>query len=90
MERVEKTNMEMVYSNQRTGFAQCSPYIMEVDRSNRNYYSCEGFGHLARNCRNKENRIGKRGRLEYEQRLITEENNRQSNLNKEGDLVVLD
>jgi len=64
---------------------------MEVDRSNRNCYSCGGFGHLARNCRNKgiEDKIGDGRRLEYEQRLRSEENG-QSNLNGEGDLVVLD
>jgi len=27
---------------------------MDVDRrENRNYYACGGFGHLARNCRNR-------------------------------------
>ena len=47
---------------------------------------------MARNCRNRgiENRIGKEKRLEYGQGLRTKENNGQSNLNREGDLVVLD
>ena len=64
---------------------------MEVDRSNRNCYSYGGFGHLARNCRNKgiKDKIGDGRRLEYGQRLRSEENG-QSNLNREGDLVVLD
>jgi len=50
---------------------------MEVDRRNRNYYNCTGFGYLVRNCRNKrtENRIGEGRRLEYGQRLATEGNN---------------
>jgi len=46
---------------------------------------------LASNCRNKEieDKIGDGRRLEYGQRLRSEKNG-QSNLNGEGDLVVLD
>jgi len=61
---------------------------MEVDRKeNRNCYSCRGFRHLARNCKNRrtENRIGEK-RLEYG----GNENNGQSNLKGEGDLIVFD
>ena len=50
---------------------------------------------MARNCRNSGmgNRIGKRRRLEYGnenngQKRITEERNRQNNLNEDEDLVV--
>jgi len=59
--------MVMVHSNQRAGFAQCNPYAIDVDQESRNCYSCRGFGHLARNCRNREieNRIGEEKRLEY-------------------------
>ena len=65
---------------------------MDVDWENRNYYSYEGFGHLARNCRNREtkNRTGEDRRLEYRQRLRIEGNNKQDNLNGEENLVVLD
>jgi len=44
-----------------------------------------------RNFRNRKtgNRIGERRRLEYGQRLVMKGNNRQDNLNREGDLVVL-
>jgi len=54
-----------------------------VDRSNRNCYSYGGFGHLARNCRNRGigERIGLERRLEYgnknnEQKRTTEGENK--------------
>ena len=67
MKGVERTDTIMVHLQQRTEFAQQNPYAMKVDRSNRNCYNHEGFGHLARHCRNRgtENRIGKGRRLEY-------------------------
>jgi len=38
---------------------------MDVDRrENRNCYRCRGFGHMVRNCRNKE--IGMNRRMEIE------------------------
>jgi len=85
----------MVHPNQRAGFAQCNPYTMDVDWGNKNCYNCGRFRYLARNCRNRGigNRIGEGRKLEYRQnngqRLMIEGNNRQSNLNREGDLVVL-
>jgi len=42
---------------------RCNLYIMEVDCS-RNCYSCRGFGHLARNCKNKKI-IEQERKLEY-------------------------
>jgi len=68
---------------------------MEVDRSNRNCYSCGDFGHLARNYRNSGagNRIREGKRLEYRsnennrQRRV-EGGNEQNNLNRKGDLIV--
>jgi len=53
-----------------------------------NCYSCERFGHLARNCRNRgtRNKIRKERRLDYRQN--NGRNNRQNNLNREGDLIV--
>jgi len=66
-------------------------------REKRNCYNCEGFRHIARNCRNKgiENRIRKERRLEYGRNMNNkqsriEEANRQSNLNREGNLIVFD
>jgi len=58
---------------------------MDVDRrERRNCYSCGGFEHLARNCRNKriENRTGEEKRLEYGG------NNEQSNLKEKEDLII--
>jgi len=50
---------------------------MDVDRrENRNCYACGGFGHLARNCRN---RVRMNRRMEVEQ-------DSNSNLNGEGGL----
>jgi len=50
---------------------------MDVDRrENRNCYTCGGFGHLARNCRN---RVGMNRKMEVEQ-------DSNSNLNGEGGL----
>ena len=92
MEEVEWINMVIVHPNQRAGLAQHNLYAMKVNQGNRNCYSCRGFGHLARNCRSRgaRNRIGKRKRLEYKQRMTMEGNHRQNNLNREEDLVVLD
>jgi len=63
---------------------------MDVNRrENQNCYNYGGFGHLERHCRNRGvgNRIGDGRRLKYSQRLRIEENG-QSNLNGERDLVV--
>jgi len=68
---------------------------MDVDWGNKNCYNCRRFRYLARNCRNRGigNRIGEGRKLGYGQnngqRLMIEGNNRQSNLNRERDLVVL-
>jgi len=55
MEGVEKTNVAMVRPQQQeTGFPQRNLYTMDVDRrENKNCYTCGGFRHLARNCRNR-------------------------------------
>ena len=79
MEGVKRTNAAMARSQQQeAGFPQRNPYIMDVNRrENRNCYACGGFGHLARNCRNRG--IGMNRRMEVDQ-----DNN--SNLNGEGAL----
>ena len=78
-------NTIIVYPNQWAGFILHNPYVIEIDRENRNCYNCGRFGYLAKNCKNRiENRIGKGKRLEYRNK-----NNGQNNLNGKGDLVVL-
>ena len=85
----------MIYPNQKTEFTQYNPYTMDMNRGNRNCYSCGGFGYLARNCRNRrtENRIGEGRRLEYKQEnnrqiLMIKEGNGLNNLNGKRDLIV--
>jgi len=79
MKGVERTNVAMVRSQQQgAGFPQRNPYAMNVDRrENRNCYACGGFGHLARNCKNR--RTGMNRRMEVDQ-------DTNSNLNGEGGL----
>ena len=77
-----------MHPNQRAKFAQCNPYTMDINKKNQNYYNCGGFGHLVRNCRNRETR----GRIEKDRRLKYRNNrqeNRQDNLNRDRDLIVL-
>jgi len=77
MEGVERTNAVMATPQQRAGFPQRNPYAMDVDRrENQNCYTCGGFGHLARNCRN-------RGMMNRRMEVDQDSN---SNLNGEGGL----
>ena len=68
----------MANPQQRAGFPQRNPYAIDMDRrENRNCYTCGGFGHLARNCRNRG--IGMNKRMKVDQ-------DTNSNLNGEGGL----
>ena len=84
MEGMERINIVVRNLGKQIGPPRRELYAMNVDKG-RNYYNCGRFGHLARNCRNRENRIGESRRLEYEQG-----DNRQNNLNREQDLILLD
>ena len=54
MEGIERTNAVVVRGQgQSAGIPpRWDPFAMEVDRG-RNCYTCGGFGHMARNCRNR-------------------------------------
>jgi len=59
MEGVERTNA-VVVRGAGAGVGQSmeapprqDPFVMEIDHG-RNCYACGGFGHMARNCRNRE------------------------------------
>jgi len=51
MKRVERTNMVMIWLQQRIELVQRNLYAMEIDRG-RNCYTYGGFGHIAHHCRN--------------------------------------
>jgi len=91
MERVERTNVVVMRGQgQRIGAPRRDFYAMEVDRG-RNCYTCGGFGHMARHCRNREQRgrIAEGRRLEYGERR--EENYEQlDNLKGVENLEFLD
>jgi len=89
MEGVKRINAVIVHSNQRAGLAQHNLYAMDMNYKNQNCYNYGGFGHLARNYRNRGigYRIGKGKRLEYRERR---ENRQDRNLNGEENPIVLD
>jgi len=77
MEGVERMNAAIATPQQRAGFPQRNPYAMDVNRrENQNCYAYGGFGHLARNCRN-------RGMMNRRMEIDQDSN---SNLNGKGGL----
>jgi len=73
MEEVERTNAVMVNPQQRAGFPQRSSYAINIDRrENRNCYVCGGFGHLARNCKNRGTGMNRRMEIEQDNKNLKE------------------
>jgi len=94
MEGVERTNAVVVRGS---GVGQSmgaplrrDPYAMEVDWG-RNCYACEGFGHMAHNCRNwgQRGRVAENRRVEYGGGRIEEIPNFVNNLKEEENLELL-
>ena len=87
MKGVKKINIVIVHPNQQAEFALYNSYAIKVNRENKNCYNHKKFRHLAKNCRNRriEESIRQGRRLEYREN----ENNRQNNLNKDRDLMVI-
>ena len=93
MEGIERTNAVVIQGQgQRMGIPpRRDPYAMEVDRG-RNCYACGGFGHMARNCRNRDQRgrVAENRRVEYGGGRIKEIMNNVNNLKVEENLEFLD
>ena len=71
------------------GTPRWDPFAMDINRG-RNCYACGGFGHMARNCRNRgmRGRVGDNRRVEYGGGRIEEISNFENNL-KEGENLEL-
>ena len=65
-------------------------FVIEVNRG-RNCYACEGFGHMARHCRNWgiRGRVAENRRVEYGRGRIEEIMNISNNLKEEENLELL-
>jgi len=91
MEGIERTNaVVMRDAGQGAGVSpRRDPFAMEVDWG-RNCYACGGFGHMARNCRNRRMRgkVEDNRRVEYGDGTIEEISNFENNL-KEGENLEL-
>jgi len=92
MEGVERTNAVVVRGQgQGTGIPpRRDPFAMEVDRG-RNCFTCGGFGHMARHCRNRgmRGRVVENRRVEYGGGQIEEITNFANNLKAGEDLELL-
>ena len=92
MEGVERTNAVVVRGQgQGVGIPpRRDPFAMEIDRG-RNCYACGGFGHMARNCRNRgmRGRVAENRRVEYGGGRIEEIENCSNNLKVDENLELL-
>ena len=85
IERVERTNIDVVHPNQWIEFVPKQDlYVIDMDKG-KNCYNYRGSDHIVRYCRKKRNwkRVRQGKRVEYR-------NNRNNNLNREENLIVLD
>ena len=94
MEGIERTNAVVIRGQgqgQSTGVPpRRDPFAMEVDRG-RNCYACGGFGHMARNCRNRGRGRPMDGRrVEYGGGRIEEIFDQKDNLKGAENLELLD
>ena len=97
IEGIERTNAVVVRGSGVGGGQNMGPpprwdlFAMEVDRG-WNCYACGGFGHMARNCRNKSQRgrVVENRRVEYGRGRIEEITNNLNNLKVEENLEFLD
>ena len=66
MEGVERTNAVVIRGQGAGVPPRRDPFAMDIDHG-RNCYACGGFGHMARNCRNRgmRGRVGENRRVEY-------------------------
>jgi len=92
MKEVERTNAVVVRGQgQGAGTPpRQDPFAMEVDRG-RNCFACGGFGHMARNCRNRRmgGRVTENRRVEYGGGQIEEITNFSNNLKVDENLELL-
>jgi len=92
MEEIERTNA-VVVRGQGQGIGippRWDPFAMEVDQE-RNCYTCRGFGHMARHCRNQgqRGRIADNRRIEYGGGRIEKIINLMNNLKEDENLELL-
>jgi len=92
MEGVERTNAVVMRGQGQNGgiSPRQDPFAMEIDRR-RNCYTCGGFGHMARHCRNRGRGRPMDGRrVEYGEGRIEETLDNANNLKGRENLELLD
>ena len=93
MEGIERMNAVVVREQEQGQGTEASPrrnsYAMEIDRG-RNCYTCGGFGHMARHCRNRRRRRPmEERRVEYREGRIKEIYDQSDNLKGMENLELL-